>query len=234
MIMTNIIISPSQQSWNKCAMGDNEADHTYEISKKVRDLLREYDCNVTLIPRIPGDENYTLGQVVTISNNFVNAMGGGKSYHLDIHTDAGGGKGASGFYMSDEAKGLITQVWREVSNITPWGDGNITYRNLYVLKNTTAVAGLIELSFHDDITQSRWIHGNVDLLAKAIAKGIVGATGIKKKESSVDGGAIQKGNIDLVAKAIGLNSPNVWYAYPDANVQRMMALMADYIRSQNM
>jgi N-acetylmuramoyl-L-alanine amidase len=178
--MINIVISPSQQSWNKCAQGDSEQDHCYEICKKVVDLLRQYECNVCLVPKMLGSEGNTLGQVVTISNNFIRSFGG-KGYHLDVHTDAGyKSSGSSGFYISEAGKGFITQIWREVSNVTPWGDGKILLRNLYVLQNTIAVAGLIELSFHDSPEESKWIHMSMDILAQAIVKGIVGATKIKK------------------------------------------------------
>lgn len=176
--MINIVLSPSQQSWNKCAAGDTEKDHTWEIAKRSADLLRQYKCNVCLIPKIDGDEKYTLNQVVIISNNFIQSFGG-NGFHIDIHTDAGGGKGCSGFYMSDAGKGFITQIWREVSKLTPWGDREVSFRTLKVLMDTVATAGLIELSFHDDLEQAKWIHLNMDALAQAIVKGIVQATGIE-------------------------------------------------------
>lgn len=180
--MVNIIISPSQQSWNPCAQGDSEANHCFDISKRVADILRQYDCNICLIPKIPGTEEYTLSQVVTISNNFVRAMGANNpSYHLDIHTDAGGGKGASAFYVSKGGRGFVTQIWRNLSKLTPWGDGSVSLRNnLYVLNNTIATSGLIELSFHDDMEQAKWMHMNMDAIAQNLCESIVAATGIQK------------------------------------------------------
>jgi N-acetylmuramoyl-L-alanine amidase len=175
----NIIISPSQQAYNKCAMGDSEQDHTYLIAENVARSLAEYNANVLLVPKLTGNEAEKLTQVVQISNNFVQMFPGLPSFHLDIHTDAGyNGQGASGFYMSEAGKSFILKIFREVSNLTPWSDSSIFYRDLYVLRNTIAFAGLIEISFHDNVEQAKWIHKNIDSIARAICKGIIQETGI--------------------------------------------------------
>ena len=72
------------------------------------------------------------------------------------------------------------QIYREIAKITPWDDGTVRERNLYVLKHTQAIAGLIEVSFHDNVDQAKWIHANVDGIASAIVKGLENATGIVK------------------------------------------------------
>jgi hypothetical protein len=46
------------------------------------------------------------------------------------------------------------------------------------LRNTIAFAGLIEISFHDNVEQAKWIHKNIDSIAQAICKGIIQETGI--------------------------------------------------------
>ena len=33
--MINIVLSPSQQAWNKCVMGDTEEAHSFAIAKLV-------------------------------------------------------------------------------------------------------------------------------------------------------------------------------------------------------
>jgi N-acetyl-anhydromuramyl-L-alanine amidase AmpD len=39
-------------------------------------------------------------------------------------------------------------------------------------------------------------------------------------------------NVDLMAKALGLNAPDYWKNYSDPSVRRLIALMADFIRAQ--
>ncbi len=180
--MINIILSCSQQSWNKCVMGDTEEDHTYEIAKKAGLLLSDYDCNVLVISKdILGTESETLNEVVTVSNDFAYAHGG-KSFHLDIHTDAGyKGKGSTGFYISENGRQFISLIQKEIAIITPWLDTGVIERNLFVLRKTQATAGLIELSFHDNYEEAKHIHENMDLYAQAIVKGLVRACGLQIK-----------------------------------------------------
>lgn len=186
--MINIVISPSQQAWNKCAFGDSEQDHAYDICKKLVEYLRAYNCNVNLIPKMDNvSESLGLKQIVEMSNHFIEAFGG-IGYHLDVHTDAGyAGKGASAFYVSESGKGFITQIWRGISALTPWGDGNIRERNnLYILNNTIATSGLIELSFHDNVEQAKWLHQYIDAIAKNLCESIVAATGMQKLDIPVE------------------------------------------------
>jgi N-acetylmuramoyl-L-alanine amidase CwlA len=45
---------------------------------------------------------------------------------------------------------------------------------------------------------------------------------------------IYRGNVDIVAQILGLNSPEYWYNHADKNVHTLITLMADYIRAQGM
>jgi len=186
--MVNIILSPSQQTKNQCAMGDSEADHCYDIAKITYELLKDYECNVCLIPK---ELNY-LQDVVNYSNDFVNKHPGIPSFHLDIHTDAGyNGKGSSGFYVSENGRQFISIIQREIAKVTPWLDSGVTERdNLYVLNYTSAYAGLIELSFHDRLNEAKHLHTQKDLYAQGLLSGLVKACGLvqKKKKIKIDYG----------------------------------------------
>jgi N-acetylmuramoyl-L-alanine amidase len=164
-------------------MGDSEEDHTFEICKKTEELLKDYDCNVYVISKdVIGSESDTLNKVVNLSNDFATSKGG-QSFHIDVHTDGGyKGKGASGFYFSENGRQFISIIHNEVSRITPWLDGGIAERDLYVLRKTTATAGLVELSFHDIYEQAKHIHENMDLYAQALCRGLVRACGLQKKK----------------------------------------------------
>lgn len=183
MMKTNIIISPSQQQYNKCVQNDSEADHCRLIAEKVVELLKRYDCNVWLVPKLEGSESDILQKVVNSSNYFVKTNPSYANYHLDIHTDAGYvGNGASGFYMSEGGKAFVSKIYKEIAALTPWSDGICSVRDLFVLRKTDSIAGLIELSFHDKPNETKWVHENMDQLAESIVKGIVNATCIEKKK----------------------------------------------------
>jgi len=227
--MINIILSASQQSWNPCKAGDTEQDHTHLIAQAMSELLKSYDCNVCLIPKIGGTENETLKKVVDYSNAFVKNNPANLSFHLDIHSDAYNGKsyGASGYYLSESGKEFIQCVYNALSLITPWADRGISKQNFYVLRGTQAIAGLIEVSFHDEATQAKWIHSNIQQIAQALVNGIVVATGIAKKENDYISA------IEALFKAGVISNKALWtqYAIKDGNIKALIFNMAKYIQS---
>ncbi len=210
--MINIILSPSQQTNNKCVMGDSEEDHCFKIAKLTADLLKEYDCNVCLIPKQLKD----LKEVVAMSNHFVKTNPAKLSFHLDIHTDGGyNGNGSSGFFASENGRQFITIIHQEISKITPWADASVNERgSLYVLSQTTAIAGLIELSFHDRLNEAKFIHENMGLFAVALVEGLIRACGLVKRKA--DEAFINCVNV-LVKEGI-IKEPEKWYNIKDANI----------------
>jgi hypothetical protein len=46
---------------------------------------------------------------------------------------------------------------------------------------TDAIAGLIEISFHDRPNEAKWMHENINIISDAIVMGIVRGTDISKK-----------------------------------------------------
>lgn len=199
--MKNIVLSCSQQTWNKCLYCESEENHTHLIAVKVAELLKEYDANVYVIPKdIGGSENDTLVKVVSISNDFIRANGDG--FHLDIHTDGGyAATGSSAFYTSENGKNFITPIHKAVSALTPFPDGQTTKRDgLYVLRATDAVAGLIEICFHDKPNEAKWLHDNMDAIAKAITQGLVESCGLKKNIIEVNKEDVKRQIIELLNK----------------------------------
>lgn len=225
--MVNIILSPSQQVANKCALGDSEEDHCFEIAKLTALLLKDYECNVLVVPKeINGTEAAVLQQVVEASNGFCNRNYKLPSFHLDIHTDAGyNGKGSSGFYISENGRQFISIIQKEIAKVTPWLDSGVTKRSLYVLKHTVAIAGLIELSFHDRRTEATHIHENMDLYALGLLNGLVSACGIVKKKVEID--KHYKNSVDLVVSRLKLNTAEHWYNHEDIYVKELIVRMAN-------
>jgi hypothetical protein len=172
--MINLVIAYSQQRQNKCKMGDAEHEHCYKIAQELYNLLKpDTRFNLYLIPvQNTGNDTNNLKESVRLSNNFISKYGSG--YHLEIHTDAGGyATGASGLYYSENGKKFLTPILNEITALTPWSDVGLRERkDLYALKNTKAIAGLIELSFHDNSTEAKWIHDNIQLIAAKLRDGI--------------------------------------------------------------
>jgi N-acetylmuramoyl-L-alanine amidase len=226
--MINIILSCSQQSWNKCKFGDTEQDHTYLIAQAVAELLKVYDCNVCVVPKVSGTENETLQKVVDYSNAFVKNNTGNLSFHLDLHSDAGGGNGCTGFYLSESGRGFIQAVYNSLSLISPWVDRGISKRDFYVLRETDAVAGLIEIAFHDNVDGANWIHGNIQKIAQAITTGIAVGTGIQKKMLDYVFA------VETLFKSGVISNKELWtqYAIKDGNIKALLFNMTKYINSK--
>jgi len=156
-------------------MGDTEQAHMRTIAEPLYDILsQDKRLNTYLIPmQNTGSDSGNLKASIALSNKFIRANGG-KGYHIELHSDAGGGKGAVGLYVSEAGKRLVSALMDDLPEITPCesDEGRIRYRdNLGALNQTKAVAGIIEVSFHDKPDEAKWIHENGISIAVAVAHG---------------------------------------------------------------
>jgi hypothetical protein len=184
----NIVLASSQQRGLGCSMGDSEQAHMFQITTKVYNILKpDNRLNVFQIPLKEGTDTQNLIDTVNISNDFI-LSNGRTGYHLGLHSDGGAyATGASGLYVSEGGKNFITPIFEEVSAITPWNDIGIRQRTgLWELNQTVAIAGIIEVSFHDIPHEAEWIHGNMDLIASVISVGIYKGIGIEQPQPEID------------------------------------------------
>jgi len=132
-----------------------------------------------LLPALEGDENSKLYQAVDLSKNW------GCAYHLCLHSDGGyAGSGASGRYQSTGGLNFGKPIFDEMCALTPWTDMSLAQTtSLYELKATNAVAFLLEVSFHDQPLQAKWMHESVDAIVEAIYKGICQGCGVSYRET---------------------------------------------------
>lgn len=183
--MINFVISPSQQTENPCKMGDNEESHMYLVGQELLDILSKYDgINPVLVP-----QNLDLIGSIRFSNAFVQKSGGNaeNSRHLELHSDAGAyAKGSSAFHCSEAGKQFITPIFEAIANITPTSDIGVKKRtDLGALNQTTATAGLIEVSFHDNMQEAKWIHENIKQIARTIADVQIKQFNLKLKSNNL-------------------------------------------------
>lgn len=162
-----IYINPSVQYKNLYASDlGNEGEHMREISIILTDMLVDYTNLVVYANNsYPG---LSLSDSIKESNSY------DVDYHIALHSNAGGGKGSEGWH-SNSSKKLTNSILTELDEILPYKtrglkDGS---KSLYEIKNTKSCATLIEVLFHDDYDQAKFIILNYYSIAKAIFEGIV-------------------------------------------------------------
>jgi N-acetylmuramoyl-L-alanine amidase len=168
--MDTIVISGSQQN-------GIEEKLIRPIAEKLHELLQADNLvKSVLLPLYSGNDEQALYQAIQASNAI------NPDYHLAIHADAGGyARGASGLYFSENGKRFIAPITHAIENETPWPDVGTKKRvDLGELKNTTAVAGLIELSFYDNSEELKWMQNNMELIATTLKNGIYSALNINQ------------------------------------------------------
>lgn len=196
---TNLCISFSQQTHNKCKLGDTEQDHCYTIAQRLvakLEIMYGDQLNLLLPSKRNESDNQNLKDTVQEANAFFR-RNGSTGYFLEIHTDAGGyGKGTSGLYVSNAGLVFMRDIINALAKATPWEDIGMRNRtNLHSLNATIVPAGIVELSFHDNLEEAKWIHDTnrvVDVLVLGLAKSLnlkaidVDAIELKKLKADVD------------------------------------------------
>ena len=162
-----LYINPSVQYKNLYANDlGNEGEHMREISIILTDMLVDYtNLKVYANNSYPG---LSLSDSIKESNSY------DVDYHIALHSNAGGGKGSEGWH-SNSSKKLTNSILTKLDEILPYKtrglkDGS---KSLYEIKNTKSCATLIEVLFHDDYDQAKFIILNYYSIAKAIFEGIV-------------------------------------------------------------
>lgn len=160
-------INPSVQYSNLYASKlGNEGEHMNIISNILVDLLTEY-TNLIIYANnsFPGQ---SLSKSVKESNSL------DVDYHLSLHSNAGGGKGSEGWH-TNSSKEFTKSILDSLDKILPYKTRGLKYggTSLYELKNTKASASLIEILFHDDPYQAKFIVDNYYEIALAIYEGVI-------------------------------------------------------------
>jgi N-acetylmuramoyl-L-alanine amidase len=168
-----IYISPSSQPANTYAYGNtNEQEQCRKIGAA---LEKELD-------RCGFDSKAGLSGTMYTRTSESNSMGA--DLHLPIHTNACNGKVAGLRIMvykkGGEAEKIAKAIEAELAPITPGtSDGISEYPGLYEIKNSKAVCVYIEVGFHDNKEEAKWIIEHTNDIAVAIAKGLCKHYGVK-------------------------------------------------------
>lgn len=144
-----------------------------KIYIKVMDYLKQLGHAVLDVT--PSRTN-TSAEDLTFGVSKANAWGA--NYFCSIHLNAGDGRGTEVLYQSTKGKEIAERISAKIATLgfTNRGAKSNT-RSLYELKQTNAVANIIECFFLDSqVDIDLYSKVGVDAIAKAIAEGITGQT----------------------------------------------------------
>lgn len=167
----SVYLSPSMQEHNVGVAGYGiEEVRMNQIADIVERILKRH--RVTTYRNKP---DWTLQKVAQDSNSKK------PNLHFAIHSNAGGGRGGEIFAYAPGGEGekAARAIYSELEQITPTVDRGVKFwPELYELRKTTAPAVLVEIAFHDDADDAKWIMSNIEKIGIALAKGVLKYFGI--------------------------------------------------------
>lgn len=185
-----VYLSGSTQENNTGVAGyETEETRMQHLADLVKHFIEKGKGNIEVF-RNTG--SMSLQQTVADSNNK------SPDIHVALHSNAGGGKGTECYYFYatslDDAKlngkRLATLIYNAVAPLTINSDrgckaDNTLYSNgLYETRETNAIACLIEIMFHDNISDVQDYYNKQDAIALAIAKAIYEYFGISYSQET--------------------------------------------------
>lgn len=175
--MPNIYLSPSLQEWNPYVDGGNEEYYMNLVADAMEPYLTASGISFTR-----NSPDMTLRQAISQSNM------GDYDLHLAIHSNASGeanagrNRGTEVYYYPTSAKGqsFAETLATNFSELYP--DPNrvktIPSTSLGELRLTKAPAALIEVAYHDNIDDARFIRQNIGEIAENLAKSVAETLGV--------------------------------------------------------
>ena len=175
--MPNIYLSPSLQEWNPYVDGGNEEYYMNLIADAMEPYLRA--SGISFARNSP---EMTLRQAISQSNM------GSYDLHLAIHSNASGensagqNRGVEVYYYPGSAKGqdFAETLATNFSDLYPIPERvrTIPTTTLGELRLTRAPAALIEVAYHDNLDDARWIRDNINNIARNLSKSVAETLGV--------------------------------------------------------
>lgn len=201
----SVYLSPSTQEGN---IGHRDYGTEEKRMNEVCDVTQKYLLRhgITVYRSRP---DMTLKQVVADSNSK------DPTIHFAIHSNAfdANTRGSTIFChrFGGEGERLARLVYAELEPLTPTKDRGVKEskdhyglsKPLYELSATAAPAALVEIAFHDQADDAKWILENIEPIGIAIAKGIL-------KYLDVDENSELEKAVDVLADTGFLLTPQYW------------------------
>lgn len=170
--MTKIYFSPSSQKENKYAWGGTNEQFQCE---KIALQCVKYAKKCGLSARC--DIGLDMYRRTENSNRW------GSDIHVAIHTNASNGKvkGTRLFCFDkiDKSYDICKNVLKTLAPITPGNSDSISIATFYEIIETNMPCCYIEVAFHDNREEAKFIVQNTDKIAKAIVQGLCNYLNIK-------------------------------------------------------
>ncbi|WP_080843887.1 N-acetylmuramoyl-L-alanine amidase [Cytobacillus gottheilii] len=187
--MVKFFIDPGHGGTDPGAVGNGlqEKNLTLTISKKIRDLLLQYNNTQVRLSR-EGDQLLTLKQRTDMANAW------GADFLLSVHINAGGGTGYEDFRYNtlpaSSSTGMIqSTIHRSVmGEIRSYNvvDRGAKAANFHMLRESAMPAILTENLFIDRAADANLLKNNtfLDAVARGHVNGLVRAFGLTRKQSA--------------------------------------------------
>ena len=204
--MIDIYISPANHPKKYCIKGYNEKQQMELLAPLLKaELENKYIGAVVHLPTIFNKNQQYTGRPEE-------ARGLGCDAYVALHSNAGGGKGACLFYHPSFAlsKEMALSIVTELNHICPiksnrakqpaiyaWNKGAFNFGELRVPAKYGIVPVLIEHEFHDTAEGAAWLINSLEAIAKADARGIAKALGLRRRGDVNGDGVVD--NLDAVA-----------------------------------
>ncbi len=224
--MPKIYLSPSFQDQN-VGVGNygTEEQRCNEIADIVEKELKKNNNFVV----VRNNRNMSLEEVISDSNK------SNSDIHFSIHTNAGdsSARGCEVYAYSPntEADKLAKIVYKNLSQITPSNDRGVKYNSLAETSSTKAIAILIEVGFHSNVEDAKWIINNIELIGKNLAKSLYEYFNVEYKDENTQfaGNPEKKQTIDEIAQEV----INGKYGNNPSRKEKLISAGYDYEAVQN-
>lgn len=173
--MPEIYLSPSLQEFNPYNGGGNEEYYMNLVADAMEPYLRASGIDFSR-----NRPDMTLSQAIADSNN------GNYDLHLAIHSNAsppssaGQNTGAAIYYYPTSTNGqrLAEIIKENYQNVYPNTVQTIPTTSLAEVRRTKAPAVLVEVAYHDNEDDARWIRDNIDNIAKSLSQSVAEYLGV--------------------------------------------------------
>lgn len=210
--------------------GLKEQDITFIISNKLKTLL-ENDGHSVKMSRNRQEESLGNTTKESLKKRCEMSNEWGADLFLSIHANAGGGKGTETFVYSKSGKALpfakrITDAI--CTHLDTVNRGVKENKSLFVLKNTSSPAILIETAFIDNKEDAEKLKRRTDDFALAIFEGVTGKAQEEETEEVKIIGELFKREI--------LTDKKLWETKikEDKNIFYLAQKMLDYIKRRGL
>lgn len=174
--MKKVYFSPSDQTRNTYAAGNtNEAEQCRKIALACVKAAKR--CGFEALTDAEAGGDYAMEHRIEQSNEW------GADVHIPIHTNAFNGNVAGTrmfcFSIPGDGYNICKAIMETLAPITPGGSDSITEKHWDEVVLANAPTAYIEVGFHDNPTEARWIADHTEDIAEAIVKGLCNYYGVQ-------------------------------------------------------